>query len=116
MARLAQSLCLTLLLAGCATRPAYWVKVAEPVNPSVWYLDDPDAYCKAWAGPVGSTMNGCFYRSNRVLIIRANLPEGKRQCVTKHEYKHAAGWDHPHYDHEPAYGIDCGDGTIWPAN
>ena len=88
------------LLFGCATQGAYWVKTHEPVaHKATRYVDKPCGRAN-W--------DGCANRFTGEIQIRRGLSEGQTWCVLNHELKHLAGYSHP----GGSYGFagDCGNG------
>ena len=95
-----RALIAALLLSGCATPSAYWVKNYEPVaHKRTIYVDKP---CGR------SDWDGCAIRHSGLIEIRRGLTEAQAWCVLNHEKKHLAGYSHP----GGSYGFagDCGNG------
>ena len=91
-----------LLLSGCATPSAYWVRVAEPV-----LLTDIRIVDK----PCGrSDLDGCNSRYTGVIQLRRGLSPAQHWCVLEHEKRHLAGYNHPAHSYGLAY--DCGNGEM----
>jgi hypothetical protein len=99
-------LALVLLLASCSRGP-YWQPTSPPgLVTAVLATPDVDVVCRA-----KSPVLGCYDRSTGVIYLKLGMDSVMHSCVLHHEYRHAAGDEHPGFD-EPQLGVDCGDGTI----
>lgn len=93
------------MIYGCG-RGDYWQETRPPgIVSAVIETDDPMPICKrvAW---------GCYDRETGILWLQVKLAPALKRCVTRHEYRHAAGDDHPGFPENPL-AIDCGDGTVF---
>lgn len=106
--KLLQLTVLTILLAlptACG-RGDYWVhtRAPGPVN-GPYFAADLRPMCLADA-------LGCYVIETGTIWLKSGMPADLLRCVTRHEYRHAAGDDHPGFPENPL-AIDCGDGTIF---
>ena len=94
------------MLTGCG-REEYWQQVREP-GPvhAVYVVANPEIPCLR-------AVLGCYDITNGLVWVRAGMTAELTRCVVRHEYRHAAGDDHPGYPEAPL-AINCGDGTIHP--
>lgn len=94
------------LLAGCG-RGDYWEQTREP-GPvhAVYTVVSPEVQC-------GQAVLGCYDITNGLIWVKAGMTSELTRCVIRHEYRHAAGDDHPGFPEAPQ-AVNCGDGTIHP--
>lgn len=97
-----------LIVSGC-TRDEYWENTLPPA-PILGVIELPDTTvaCKSKLPTLA-----CYDRQTGMIWMQAGMEPQLRLCVIRHEYRHAAGDDHPKF-REQGYAIDCGDGTTMP--
>ena len=87
-------------------RGDYWVhtRAPGPVN-GPYFAADLRPMCMADA-------LGCYVIATGTIWLKSGMSDAMLRCVTRHEYRHASGDDHPGFPENPL-AIDCGDGTVF---